>query len=147
MEFVATISPLAWIPWSTGWRSSDMDSRSLGSWQLMLPQHHTLPGEGWTCSTWAQKSNFLPHNDATSGLLAPLTLLQPSLDAWLTTFSAVMILQYQDHCLLSVGGVQTGASFILAQLRIFIPRRPLIIKTSARSVLIGSNFRVALGEL
>lgn len=83
----------------------------------------------------------------TSGLLAPLTLLQPSLDAWLTTFSAVMILQYQNHCLLSVRGVQTGASFILAQLRIFIPRRPLIIQTSARSVLIGRNFRVARGEL
>lgn len=93
------------------------------------------------------KIKLFPHYDATSGLLAPLTLLQPSLDAWLTTFSAVMILQYQNHCLLGVGGVQTGAGFILAQLRIFKPRRHLMTKTSTRSVLIRRNLRVAHGEL
>lgn len=142
-----TFPPVS-TPWSTGLRSSAMDSRSPGSWQLTLPQHHTLPGEGWTCSTWTQKDEWLfPHNDATSGLLAPLTLLQPSLDAWLTTFSAVMILQYKNHCLLGVGGVQTRTSFILAQLRIFIPRRPLITKTSARSVLIGHNVRITHAKL
>lgn len=86
---------------------------------------------------------LFPHNEATTGLLAALTLLQPSLDAWLTTFSAVMILQYQNLCLLSVGGVQTRASFIPAQLRIFIPSRPLVTKTSTRSVLIRHNLRVA----
>lgn len=45
---------------------------------------------------------------------------QPGLDAWLITFSAVMILQHQNHCLLGVGRVQIGACFIRAQLREYL---------------------------
>lgn len=126
------------------WTAGALDSDSWCSLSITHFQEgceHTPPGPQ------TQSLKFLfPHNDVANWLLAPLTLLQPSLDAWLITFSAVMILQYQNHCLLGVGGVQSRASFILAELRIFIPRRPLITKTSARSALIGCNLRVAHGE-
>lgn len=69
------------------------------------------------------------------------TLVQPSLDAWLITFSAVMILQHQNHCLLNLGGVSNwGMLYSSTTERIFIPSRPLVTETSARSVLIGHNF-------
>lgn len=48
------------------------------------------------------------------------------LDAWLVTFSAVMILHGQNHWELSVRRGQTGSCFNWAQLRIFIPSRPLV---------------------
>lgn len=77
------------------------------------------------------------------------TLVQPSLDAWLITFSAVMILQHQNHCLLNLGGVQIGACFIRAQLREYLYQvdlwspKPL----PGQSELDTTSLSVAYGEL